>query len=102
MGKRQSSTPRGRVRAALRQLSLRCRERAGALKRDKYTCQTCGVKKSVAKGKEQKVEAHHKSGEILWEPLIDYVFEHLLVPPEEWVTICPDCHKKCHNKEHEP
>ena len=96
MGKKQPNTPRSKVRAALRQLSLRSRERARAIQRDKYTCQICGAKKSVAKGKEQKVECHHKKGEIQWEPLIDYVFEHLLVPPEEWITLCPECHKKEH------
>lgn len=98
MGKKSLNTPRSKVRAALRQLSLRSRERAQALKRDKYTCQICGIKQSKAQGKEQKVEVHHIAGEIPWEPLIDYIFEHLLVPPEKWITYCPDCHDKIHKE----
>ena len=99
MGKKLLTTPRSRVKQALRRLSLQSRERASAIKRDKYTCQKCGVKQSKAKGREVKVECHHKSGEIPWEPIIDYILEHLLVPPEEWITFCPDCHKEFHEKE---
>ena len=69
-GKRLPNTPRSKVRAALRQLWLRSRERAAALKREKYTCQRCGVKQSKAKGKEQKVEVHHKEGIGNWEIVI--------------------------------
>lgn len=96
MGKRLPNTPRSKVRAALRRLSLQSRERAQALKRDKYTCQICGVKQSKAKGKEQKVEGHHVDGAIPWEIIIDCIFRYLLVPPEKWITYCPDCHKNEH------
>jgi 5-methylcytosine-specific restriction endonuclease McrA len=98
--KKKPSTPRSKVRAILRQLSLRSRERAAALKRDKYSCQKCGVKQSKAKGREVKVEVHHKSGRIDFEPIIDMIFERLLVPPDEWITYCPNCHKEEH--EHLP
>ena len=97
MGKKLPNTPRSRVRAALRQLWLRSRERASALKRDKYCCQKCGIKQSRAKGKEVYVEVHHKEL-IDWEALIDLVYERLLVNPEKLTTFCPDCHKKEHKE----
>ena len=93
MSKKSLSTPRGRVRSAIRQLWLRSRERAAALKRDGYTCQHCGKKQSTAKGREQKVEVHHLNG-IEWENIIDYIFRHVLVNPKELETICPSCHSK--------
>lgn len=83
---------------ALRQLWLRSRERAAALKRDKYTCKKCGAKQSRAKGKEIKVEVHHMNG-IEWEKIIDYVFCYLLCDPKELETVCLDCHKKCDKNE---
>jgi predicted HNH restriction endonuclease len=94
MGKRLASTPRSKVRQALRMLSLRSRERAAALKRDHYTCQKCGVKQSKSKGKEQKVESHHKQGIGNWERVIDVVYEEILVAPDLWETLCPECHDK--------
>jgi len=98
MGKRLPTTPRSKVKAALRQLWLRSRERAAALKRDSYTCQECGKKQSKAKGKEQAVEVHHLNG-IEWENIIDYIFRHLLVSPDALETVCPECHKKITNVE---
>ena len=98
MGKKKPQTPRSKVKQALRKLSLQSRERSQAISRDKYTCQVCGVKQSKRKGHEQKVECHHKSGEIQWELIINYIFEQLLVPPEGWITLCPDCHKTIHKE----
>ena len=99
MGKRQPNTPRSKVRAALRQLWLRSRERAAALKRDKYTCQKCGRKQSMAKGKEFKVQVHHVNRIVNWDVLIDFVFEHLLCGPEDLETICKECHDKLHSED---
>lgn len=93
MSKKKSTTPRGRVKAAVRQLWLRSRERAATLKRDNYTCQECGKKQSTAKGKEQKVCVHHLEG-IDWELIIDYIFLNVLVNPDKLETLCPECHKK--------
>lgn len=92
MGKRLLTTPRSKVRAAIRQLWLRSRERAAALKRDKYTCQICGVKQSTARGKEQKIEVHHKEGIGNWEKVIDVINSEILCDPVNLKTICPKCH----------
>jgi predicted HNH restriction endonuclease len=97
MGKKLPNTPRSKVRAALRQLSLRSRERSQAMKNSGYRCQRCGVKKSTAKGKEVYVEAHHKEGIVDWEKVIDLVYEMLLVSPDKWEILCKDCHKRTHN-----
>ena len=93
MGRRKPVTPSSQVRAAIRKLWLRSRERAAALKRDKYTCQICGKKQSRAKGRLQKVEVHHLDG-IEWEKVIDYIYRHVLVDPHKLITVCPDCHKR--------
>ena len=93
MGKKKPSTPRSRVKAALRKLWLTSRERASAIKRDGYTCQKCGVKQSRAKGNEVYIECHHCDG-VEWEFLIDEVFRVLLVDPERLETLCKKCHKE--------
>jgi len=98
MSKRLPNTPRSKIRACLRQLWLRSRERAAVLKRDSYCCQACGVKQSTAKGKEVSVEVHHLSL-IDWEYLIDLVYERLLQTPEDMTTLCKECHKIEHNPE---
>ena len=54
MGKKLPTTPRSRVRSALRKLWLSSRERSAALKREEYCCEVCSVKQSTAKGREQK------------------------------------------------
>ena len=92
MSKRLPYTPNSRIRAALRMLFLRSRERASAIKRDKYTCVKCGVKQSKAKGKEVKVECHHKEGVANWEKLFEAVRTYLLCSPEHLETLCKDCH----------
>lgn len=92
---RKLTTPRSQVRSALRRLWLRSRERAAALKRDKYTCQNCGKKQSRRKGQEVYVEVHHIEEDGLdWEKLLDYVYRHLLCHPDKLETLCKDCHEK--------
>lgn len=98
MGKKLPNTPRSRVRAALRQLSLRSRERAKAMKDSGYKCQKCGVKQSRAKGKEVYVEAHHREGIVDWEKVIDLIYDMILVNPDKWEILCKDCHKKEHDE----
>lgn len=103
MGKKLQYTPNSRIRAALRQLFLRSRERASALKRDQYTCQCCNVKQSKAKGKEVFIEVHHKKGVLNWDKLFDAVREYLLCNPEELEVLCKSCHIKkeqsCQNQQ---
>jgi len=94
LGKRLPYTPRSKVRSALRMLWMRSRERAAALKRDQYRCQCCGGKQSKAKGKEFRVEVHHKAGIANWEELIDSVYRHLLCDPKDLITMCVECHEK--------
>jgi 5-methylcytosine-specific restriction endonuclease McrA len=91
--KKKPQTPRSQVRSALRRLWLRSRERAAALKRDKYTCQECGVKQSKAKGRRVDVEVDHLDGINDWERMIDYIYRHLLVPPERLETVCKKDHE---------
>jgi len=97
MAKRQPGTPRSKVRAALRQLSLRSRERAAALKRENYCCEICGIKQSKAKNKEVAVQVHHREGVGNWNRVIDLVYEELLCDPEKLKVMC----KSCHNLEHD-
>ena len=96
--KRKPITPRSRVRACLRQLYLRSRERALALKLADYSCQECGVKQSKAKGREQAVQVHHVAGVGNWEAIIDSVYSQLLVSADKLRVLCPKCHEKTHRK----
>ena len=94
MGAKLPYTPNSKIKAALRQLSLRCRERQAAMKSARYTCQQCGVKRSVAKGREVKVEAHHRAGICNWQEIYAAIRENLLPPPESWEILCAACHEK--------
>ena len=94
MGKKLPYTPNGRIKSALRQLWLRSRERAKRLKLDNYTCQRCGGKQSKAKGREFKVEVHHKRGVCNWDAIYEVIRQYLLCDAEHLETLCKDCHKK--------
>ena len=96
MGKRLPHTPSSIIRNALRRLTLRCRERTTALKRDKYTCVRCGKKKSVAKGRECRVEAHHSNHRPDWSLVEEVIRDELLQTSEDWECLCEDCHGKEH------
>jgi len=95
MGKKLLTTPRGRVVVALRQVWLRSRERAAAIKREGGCCQVCGSKQSKAKGKEVKLEVHHNNG-IQWTAIIDKIYREVLVNPEHLTVLCKDCHDETH------
>ena len=90
--KRLPYTPNSRIRSALRQLFLRSRERAAALKRDKYTCTKCKLKQSRAKGKEVYVEVHHEEGILNWDALFKAVRKYLLCDPSKLKVLCEECH----------
>jgi len=98
MGKKLPYTPNSRIRASLRMLFLRSRERAAAIKRDKYTCRVCGVKQSKAKGREQKVECHHREGVLNWDKLFEAVRLYLLCDPKDLETLCEKCHRDKEDK----
>ncbi len=94
--KKLPNTPRSRIRATIRQLWLRSRERAKALKDSEYKCTCCGVKQSMAKGRVVKLEVHHRP-KIDWSGLIDLIVERILEVPQ--FPLCKECHKAEHEKE---
>lgn len=98
MGKKLPTTPRSRVRSALRQVFLRSRERAAAVKRERNTCERCGAKGSVAKGREVKIQVHHREGICNWEKVIDLVFSEILCDPIRLEVLCKECHDKEHSE----
>jgi len=94
--KRKPITPRSKIKNALRRLWLYSRERNEALKLAGRCCAACGVKASVAKGREQKLEVHHKEGIGIWEKVTDLIYAELLTSQEKLQVLCPECHKKIH------
>lgn len=90
-------TPLSQIRSALRQVFLRSRERAQALKNSEYCCERCGVKQSRKKGAEVYVEVHHKDG-IDWDGLLKLVRERLLPPAEGMEVLCKNCHREEHTE----
>jgi predicted HNH restriction endonuclease len=93
MPNKKETTPRSRIRSALRQLWLRSRERGIKISQAKYTCERCGVKQSKKKGFEQKVEVHHKKGIGNWDMVMDVVQKEILCSPDDLEVLCPECHK---------
>jgi len=87
-----SITKKGRIVSHLRQLWLRSKERSEALKSTGYCCDKCGVKQSRAKGREQKIEVHHKDGVLNWDDIVEQIREQLLCDPSKLQPLCPDCH----------
>jgi predicted HNH restriction endonuclease len=97
--KRLPYTPSSKIRAALRQLYLRSRERAAALKASGYCCERCGVKQSRAKGREVYVEVHHRAGILNWKKVFEFIRAELLVGPEKLEVLCKECHKEEHEEQ---
>jgi len=99
LGKKLPYTPNSRIKSALRNLWLRSRERASALKRDKYTCQICGRKQTRATDKERVlVEVHHRDNIDNWNEIVEIIRAKLLCDPELLQTLCIDCHKEIDNE----
>ena len=94
MGKKKEYTPNSQIKSALRKLFLRSRERAARLKKDKYTCCSCGAKQSRAKGKEVYVNVHHLEGIENWQEIYNVIRKNLLCSPDKMQTLCVACHKK--------
>jgi predicted HNH restriction endonuclease len=95
---RKPVTPLSRIRSALRTVWLRSRERAQAVKDQKNTCQECGRKGSVAKGREVKIEVHHID-RVDWDGILRLVRDQLLQDPSRLRCLCKECHKKTHERE---
>jgi 5-methylcytosine-specific restriction endonuclease McrA len=92
--KNGNKTPRSVIKAALRLIWLRSRERQAALRRDDYCCRICGRQRSKAKDKPVSVEVHHMGGIIDWDAIIDVIYEKLLMNEEHLVALCDGCHDK--------
>ena len=92
-------TPLYHIERGLRLIWMRSRERAYTLKRDNYSCVKCGKKKSSKKGFEQKIEVHHKKGEINWKAIAEQIREELLCSPDDLECLCPECHNQITNQQ---
>jgi len=90
-----ATTPRSRIKSALRQVWLRSRERAACLKAAGHKCERCGVKASVAKGREVKVQVHHRDG-INWDGIVNSIIKAMLPDPARLESVCELCHKAEH------
>lgn len=97
MGRKKPNTPRSRIVNAIRQLWLRSRERAKALKDADRKCTKCGVKESRAKGKEVILQVHHDPpiGK-KWKDIVDDIAEHILEAPQ--YPLCKSCHRQIHEE----
>jgi 5-methylcytosine-specific restriction endonuclease McrA len=76
-------------------LTMRCRENHAVRKRDNNSCQKCGRKHSVARGREVKVQVHHTKPPN-WDKIITAVREELL-DEKNLVCLCKDCHDDHHD-----
>lgn len=100
MSRKKPTTPRSRIKNAIRMVWLRSRERAAAIKREKNTCQRCGAKGSVKKSHEVAIQVHHIDG-IDWDGVVDLVIARVLPSPERLEVICKNCHANEHNNKEE-
>jgi len=87
-------TTDSQIKSALRKMWLHSRERATALKDAEYCCNKCGIKQSKAKGREVKVEVHHKEGILNWEEIYEAIRKNLLCDPDLLEVLCKECHAK--------
>lgn len=88
----EQRTKRAIIISKLRELWLRSKERANALKRDNYTCVHCHRKASKAKDNVFKVQVHHKHGIVNWDKLETEIRANLLCDIEHLETLCKECH----------
>lgn len=101
MGRKLLTTPRSKIRALIRNGFLRSREHAACLKAAHNICAICGAKKSVAKGREVKVQVHHIHGipKEAWERAITIILEEIIGPPERMQCLCKSCHEKAADRD---
>lgn len=95
MGRKLPTTPRSRIKNAIRQVFLRSRERAAALKATGHRCAKCGIKASEAKGRVVKLQVHHVNG-IDWDGVVDLVYERVLAGQMQ--PLCVSCHGEQHGR----
>jgi hypothetical protein len=86
-------TPNTIIKNALRRVWLYSRERRAAIIAQRNTCRECRSIGSVAKGKECKIEVHHKV-EINWDRVFKVIREEILVAVGLLEVLCKECHKK--------
>jgi hypothetical protein len=55
----------------------------------------------MAKGKEFKVQVHHKNLISNWDKVIDIIYKEILCNHQYLETICLDCHNKIHEVKNE-
>jgi len=79
--KKKPITPKSQIRAALRQLWLRSRERGAALKRANGQCFNCGS--------DFNLEVHHITP-IEWDYLIELIRAEILT--DQLLVCCQSCH----------
>lgn len=88
-------TPTSKIVHVLRKhIWLFSAERRAAIKREHNTCQRCHKKGSVAKGKEVKIQVHHKDGIDNWKEVAEVIRDKILCPPDRLEVLCKECHKK--------
>ena len=89
-------TPRSRIKGMLRQIFLRSKERANALKKTQYCCSKCGIKASVKKGAVVKMEVDHVDGIDVWDEIMTLIEDKLLCigSPNKLQPLCRDCHQE--------
>lgn len=95
--RKKPSTPRSRVKNAIRMVWLRSRERAAAIKLANNSCAICFRKGSKAQGREVLINVHHKDG-IDWDGIVDIIFLRVLQKPENYTVVCKECHDKLHGE----
>tara|TARA_Y100000310_G_scaffold182236_1_gene182298 strand:- start:7113 stop:7412 length:300 start_codon:yes stop_codon:yes gene_type:complete len=91
--KKKPVTPVSHIKNVLRQLWLRSRERAKALKDSNYCCAKCGIKQSVTKANPVKIQVHHEDG-IDWDGIADIIRERIL--SGKLKPLCIQCHEEEH------
>jgi len=100
MIRRRNMTTSTVIRSALRRLWLRSRERSAALRAAGYCCARCGRKASRARGRSCVIEVHHVAP-VDWGLLEEAIRALLLVPHEQLIPLCRDCHAAEHSGEKE-
>jgi predicted HNH restriction endonuclease len=98
--KNPMKTPRSKVVDAVRRLFMRSRERGWKIKQQRYCCEICGAKQSKAKGREVKIEVHHRSGIGNWAAIAESIYKTVLNLADLQV-LCEKCHDKQHAEKKE-